>query len=307
MTTPCYSPSGQVPASGKRAVIVAALAVVPGAWCYAWTTAPAPSVLNIVCIAGLGLWLVLVARTAARLGKVRNPRWMGRAGAVLGAWAWYVHWAAWLAMSGRLAPELQVPASLAGATYLCVRPDLVFGVAAEIVAGASSAVAGAAFVVVWSVEFFVFLATPRLAGIYRASEPFCEPTASWAEEIHVPVEFEFISDPDAVRCRLRHNPGDLLSILVPCSEDMPRFSGVTIHHCRGGTSFFTVCNMEVMRAEQIPLREVRKLQEALPDKVVSYGQVDEPVVELLPIDVEDVEALLQDWELAASNRPAMHS
>jgi hypothetical protein len=308
MITPYFSPSLHVPDAGRYVAIAAALAMLPSAWLYAWVTAPAPSILNPLSTLGLGLWLALVATCVAMLGKIRNPHWMGRAGAALGVLTWYVQWAAWIAMSDRLAPNLQAGVSAAAATaYLCMRPDLMLGVAAGIVGSASSTLTGAAIVVVWVAELCACLLPPRIAGARRAGAPFCEQTACWAKEVHVPVQFDFIHDSKAVRRLLEQDSRELLSVLVPCSDEAQQFADVTIHRCHGNESYVTICNMAALAPEEVPIPEIGRLSAAMPDKVACFGQVDEPVVELLRFQVEDMDALLREWEDAASGAVSINS
>lgn len=300
MRSPYFSPSFHVPASGKYAVIVAALVVLPSAWLYAWSTAPAPSVVNLLLTPGLGLWLALVVTGVAKFGKIRNPQWMGRAGLFLGTLAWYVQWAAWIFISGLASeplPDFSAPGAVA---YLCVRPDLMIGTAIDIVANASGSLSGVARVVVWCVELCVCVLPPWTTGARRAAAPFCEQTGTWAEEVHVPLDFKFIDDPEAVRRRLERDPRELYSVLVPCSDDEQRIASVTIHRCRGSESFVTICNFAELAPEQVPIPEIRNLNAAMPDKVQSFGQIGEPVVELLRFPAENLGAMLRQWEEAAS-------
>ena len=287
-------------------VVAAALANLPAAWLYAWVAAPSPSVPGPLYTIGFGLWLAVVARGVSTLGKVRHPAWMWRVGAVLGVLAWYAQWAAWLVMSG--SPE-SIPEGAAGTAAsiacLCLRPDLMLAGAAERVANASTVVSGAARVVVWSVELGVCILASAMAGARRACAPFCEQTASWAKEVQVPLQFRFIDDVEKVRRRLEGNPRALYSVLVPCTDDPPRFADVAIHCCRGSESFVTVCNFAAMAVSPAPRPGTRETA-AAPDDKHWYGQVDEPVVELLRFPVRDVDALIRCWERVASGLPACH-
>lgn len=301
MSTPYFQASLKVPSEGRYVLVAAALANLPAAWLYAWATAPSPSLLDPLYTIGFGLWLALVARGAAMLGKVRHPQWMWRAGAGLGVLAWYVEWAAWLAMSGQPEPALQGGASTASAAiYLCVRPDLMVAAAAGLAANASSVPAGAAMIVVWLVELCACILPPALAGAGRARAPFCEQSMSWAKEVHVPLHFRFIDDPETVRRRLERDPRELYAVLVPCSDDEPQFADVTIHRCRGNESFITIANFGTMAPEQVLIPEIRNLSAAMPDEVQCFAQIDKPIVELLRFPVQDVDALIQRWEHEAT-------
>jgi hypothetical protein len=297
-----FAPSLRV-APRAMVVFAAALALtLPAAWLYAWATAPTPSMPNPLYTLGLSVWLALAASRVAALGKVRNPRWMGCAGAALGLAAWYVQWAAWSACL--VQPDALLSALTAA--YMWLRPDVVLAAPALIVANGPSVPGGAARIVVWLVELGACVIPPALAGAARARKPFCEQTGSWAEEVHVPLQFHFIDDPEGVRRRLERDPGAVLSLLVPHADEAPLFSDVTIHRCRGNESFITICNFGAMRPEDVPLPEIANAA-ALADEVRHYAQIDEPVVELLRFPVDDVDALVQRWEQAAAARSASAS
>ncbi|MBQ5949722.1 hypothetical protein, partial [Massilia sp. ST3] len=94
--SPYYSPSGRIPVAIIPAAILLALAVLPGAWLYAWASVRAPWVIG--CTVGLlfAAALALMVEYAVRKAKVRNPLWMGRMGILIGSSAWYAHWIAYL-------------------------------------------------------------------------------------------------------------------------------------------------------------------------------------------------------------------
>lgn len=304
MNDPYFRPSLQVPRAGWYALAAAMLASLPAAWLYAWATAPAPSPADPLCTLGMGLWLALAASCAAALGKVRHPGWMWRAGAALGICAWYLQWAAWLAQPAPSAPPpdlLQAAreAGAAGAWFL--RPDLVLASASSRATGASSFLAGAATVVVWLVELCAFMLPPALAGARRAAAPFCEQAKAWAREVHVPVHFRFIDDPEEVRRRLERDPRQLAALLRPCGDEETRFAEITLHRCEGGTAFVTICNFAAMAPEQVPVPALGTLAEAAPERVECFAQLDEPVVELLRVPAGEVDALVRGWEAAAAS------
>lgn len=297
MTTPYFQPSLQAPRAGSYVVVVTALANLPAAWLYASATAPSPSLLDPLFTLGLGIWLALVAHGAAAIGRIRHPQWMWRAGAALGAMVWYVQWAVWFVLSDERGAALQGEPSLgATVTYLCVRPDLMLVAAAGRATSGTSFVSGLAIVVVWIVELCACILPPAMAGAKRARAPFCEQTGTWAKAVHVPVQFSFINDPETVRRRLERDPRELYSVLVPCSDEAPQFADVTIHRCGGNESFVTICNFAAMTPEQVPIPALRNLNVATPEEVQYYGQVDDPIVELLRFPVQDVDALIRRWE-----------
>ena len=292
-----YRPSLMVPRRGKLSVLAAVLAVIPVACLYAWATSQPTPGLNLFCVCCIACCLALLANCVAAFGNIRHPAWMGRAGAGIGFLAWYIQWAAWIAMNDRL-----LPASFAGeyvfdtVVRLCIRPDLMFGAGADIIRESSSVLARAFFILFWLVEFIAHLLPPLATGARRARAPFCEETRTWAKVVHVPDHFSFIKEPDLVKRRLEDEPQDFLSTLgPPIDESAPRFAQLTFYHCHGAHSFLTITNYVEMAGEEIPIPEVRTLSESVLDKVQCYAQVDDPVVELLRVPVRDPDLLVKQW------------
>lgn len=81
MSSPYYAPSGRLPARAVVLASVCALAVLVPAWLYAWLTIHSPFVLiNWIAMAAFAVTMGVGAQMAARLGKARNPVWVGRLG-----------------------------------------------------------------------------------------------------------------------------------------------------------------------------------------------------------------------------------
>jgi len=303
MTSRYFQPSLRVPATAWFAVAAAVLGTVPAACLYAWATAPAQTFENLFYAAGLAAWLALLAYLAARLGKVRNPGWMRKASAGIAVFAWYLQWAAWMTLRdwpGSPQLDMDGMSALAAAAGLALRPDLMLATAADIVGGASSPLGGLARIVVWLIELVVLVLPAVVAGATQSLAPFCEQTGHWAKTVDVPVQFEFVQRPDEVRRKLEQDPRQVHAILIPCSDEAERFSQVTIHACRGSESFITIYNFAEMAPDDIPIREVATLSEAMPERVEVFGQLDEPVVELLRFPVDDPHALIRRWESEAA-------
>lgn len=294
MRSAYFAPSLRVAPAARYVFAAALVLTLPVAWLYAWATAPAPSMPNPLYTLGLSSWLALAANRVAAWGNVRHPRWMGRAGAALGLAAWYVQWAAWAAWT--VQPDARSSAETA--VYFFLRPDVLLAAPAVIVADTPSVPGGAARIVVWLVELGACVIPPALAGAARARKPFCEQTGSWATEFNVPLQFHFIHDQQAVRRRLERDPGAVTSLLIPHVDEAPLFAEVTIYRCRGSESFITIYNYEEIQPPEVPLPGPVNAG-ADGDEVRCYGQIDEPVVELLRFPVDDVDALVRRWERAA--------
>jgi len=238
---------------------------------------------------------------------VRTPGWMRKAAAAIAVFAWYLQWAAWMTLRDWPAsPQLDMDgvSAVLAAAGLALRPDLMLATAADIVGGASSPLGGLARIVVWLIELGVLVLPAVIAGATQALAPFCEQTNHWAKEIDVPVQFEFLQHPDEVRRKLEQDPRQLHAILIPCSDEAERFAQVTIHACRGSESFITIYNFAEMAPDEVPIREVATLAEAMPERVECFGQLDEPVVELLRFPVDDPQALVRRWEREAARASA---
>lgn len=88
---------------------------------------------------------------------------------------------------------------------------------------------------------------------------------------------------------------------IPHVDEAPLFAEVTIYRCRGSESFITMYNYEEIQPLNVPLPGLAN-GGADGDEVRCYGQIDEPVVELLRFPVGDVDALVRRWEQAAGAR-----
>lgn len=243
MHPPYYVPSGRLPA---RAVVLAslcALAVVVPAWLYAWVTTHSPLVLlDWFAMAAFAAAMGVGAHMAARLGKARNPPWMGRLGLMIGVVGWYVHWAAWLAI-----------ADAGGFGGLLADPRAMWGFAAlvaehEVRSFLGLRIESSALVAGWLIEFIVLTSLPRSLARAAAETPFCEQGDAWAGMVELPRKFAWIDAPEVVVHRLETAPGQLFSILDDCPEEHPmRYSALTLY--RGAADpFISIHNVKVERS-----------------------------------------------------------
>jgi len=151
-------------------------------------------------------------------------------------------------------------------------------------------------ILLWMAECLLFVLPPRSSGASRARLPFCDEVSAWAKRIHVPVQFAFIDDPEAARRRLESDPASFFDIIgQPIDPESSRFSELTFYRCGGKTSFVTIENFVEIAPENTPLPKGM-----VGEKARSFGQVDEPVVELLRIPVADPDLVLRRWEEAAA-------
>lgn len=284
-----YRPSLRFPFAGVRAVVLAGMAAMLSAWCYALATTAFAAAVNPFVTAAMALWLSMLMRWAAAKGKVRHPVRMGRAAAAVGLLAWYVQWVAWIILGERF---LRTGASSLGAALdLFLRPDLVASVALDILREKQSTFGRAVSILLWTIELLAFVLPPKSSAAERARMPFCEDTQEWATEIRVPSRFAFIEEPEAFKRRLEADPAALADILGPVIEpDTPRFAELTFYRCGGSASFVTIGNFVEMAAKDAPLPREAKLGNA-----EHFAQVDEPVVELLRFPIREPDLVLERW------------
>ncbi len=284
-----YRPSLRFPFAGVRTVVLAGIAAMLSAWCYALATTAFARPVNPFVTAAMALWLVMLMRWAAAKGKIRHPAWMGWVAAAVGLLAWYVQWVAWIVLGERF---LHTGASSLGAALDLFRhPDLVASVALDILREKESIFGKAASILLWTAELLAFVLPPKSSAAERARLPFCEDTQEWTLEIRVPSHFAFIDDPDAFKRRLEADPALLADILGPTIEpDAPRFAELTFYRCGRNASFVTITNLVEMAAKDAPLPREARFENA-----EHFAQVDEPVVELLRFPVSDPDAVLRRW------------
>ena len=162
------------------------------------------------------------AQMAARLGKARNPLWMGQLGLMIGVIGWYAHWAAWLAIAdaGSFGSLLGDPRAMWGFASLVAEHEArsIMGMRIE----------GSVLVAGWIIEFILLTSLPRSLARTAAETPFCELTDAWAEMFELPRKFAWIDEPHVAVHRLESAPGQLFSILDDCPEADPRrYSAIT--------------------------------------------------------------------------------
>lgn len=301
MTHPYYLPSGRVPRSGIFIVAGIGSAAVPLALIYAWLISDLVIVLRPFVLWGVSAGLGALARAAAACGKVRDPRWMGRAGLGIGLLAWYIQWAAWIVKGGldELPPDDEYLAysAIDSIARLCADPATMFYWARNIVLSKTSIFVQCGLLIAWLIEFCACVLPPMFAGRRRANAPFCENGNQWAKEMLVQADFEWIADPQSVRRELETDPTRFTSKLVRCTADpVGHHSRLTLYRCPGPESFITIHNYEPMASEAAPVPpEMKNMMDASSDNVACFGEVEERIVALLRVPLLDPEAFLREW------------
>lgn len=311
-----YTPSGRVPATILPIAALYALATLPLAWLYAWATLQLPVLLKVLPALCFSLAMGFLASMAASHAKVRNPRWMAGFATTIGLGGWYVQWAAWLAM----ATQDQIRTM----TGFMLDPAAMFETALDIAsigtwALGSGKVSGVMLGLFWLAELAILLAFPRLLGRWRAQDPFCEASNSWAEKIEVPRKFAYIDAPHAAAALLEQDPHRLLSILAPWVENVSHsHAQVLIHRCRAGDPYLSIINVlatqsagkvketreEVVKVLRMPDMDAASLMQDLISLTGESADASDaaPVAPELEAAVEDLKAERYDAALAAAAR-----
>jgi len=285
MTSNYYQPSGQAPARGVAVILAFSLAAVPMTVLYAWASVAAGFGYGFLILVFMSLFLALLVRQAAGHGKIRNPRWMGRAGAACGLFLWYVHWSAWLAYANGADTGL----------YLAIHPSAMGEAMLARLTGASDVKAGF-LAVCWLIELGLFMLPCALGGRNRATEPFCEACGQWAEKVDVPVRFHPIRDADGVRRCLEADPSQALVLLQPCIDDVPAYTDLEMYRCPGGDAFITILNFVAVAPGSQEHRDTAAMLDLPAEKVELSYEADAPVVELLKLPAAITGQLVRRWE-----------
>ncbi|QNA88765.1 hypothetical protein G4G28_10145 [Massilia sp. Dwa41.01b] len=285
MTSPCYRPSGRVPAVAYPIAFIVSSALLPFAWLYAWLIIHAPVVIKVFIAFGMSFAIGWLVKFLVAQGKVRNPAWASRAGTVLGLAGWYLGWCAWgaLTMCALGREELGV---IAGQIFvkLATQPWLLFRLAADTVPTGTTnlsgwPLSGIWLAGVWLLELAIHLMLPPLLARMRAEEPFCEATNAWAERILVRRRFHPV---DAARTSawLEADPQAIRAVLSPSAADGTKSHAEVILYRGGGLdAHVSVTNVHVSLGEK---GQVNKRREAVVEYLrLPHTNVDALVGELL--------------------------
>lgn len=238
MTSPYYLPSGRLPVVAVPLTALGAMATLPAAWLYGVATAHVPLFLDFLLLSAFALWIGWISRTIASKAKVRNPKWMGKLGIVVGVAAWYSQWTAHASVILRDAKLIDGTVPQAFITTLA-DPVKVLGVASGLMergwSWAGFHAPGFVVAVFWLAECWILLGFAHLFGRMRAAEPFCEKSGTWSKKIEVPYKFAFVEDIDSVARLLEAWPDQLVATLRPLAKGAEqRYTKLTIYRCADG-------------------------------------------------------------------------
>ena len=237
LTTAYYQPSGKVGPRAWWTALGYGLAVVPGAWLYAWVTMRAPACVNVVAMLLLGLWIAVVVDLIALKAKIRSRAWIMRCAVVLALVAWYVQWAVWIALDFHPAGAV-----LRAAAGMAIHPAVLLAAAAHVAAHNAWGLAPMPMVAVWLVEAYALVQIAPGLGLVRVAQPFCDVSGTWAEVVTVPRKFAVIAQPDAVALLLEQVPEQLVSVLAAWPAAAPHYAELRLFVCRGGALYVTIVN-----------------------------------------------------------------
>lgn len=234
----CYRPSGKI---SRHAILVASacgLAVLPGAFFYAWVTMFAPALVNLFALMAFAVWIALVVDWAACQARVRDAGWITLFGVGLALAAWYCQWAVWIALAMQ---RQQGSVLLRSAARLAGHPEALLAAAIEVARHNAWGLGTMPTIGVWLVEAYVLLHFAPGLGQQRTTQPYCEVSDEWAARVPVPRKFARVADPAAAARMLERAPGQLLSVLAPfAGPDGADYTELTLFACRGSDSYVSI-------------------------------------------------------------------
>lgn len=212
--------------------------ILPAAWLYGAATAHVPLFLDFLLMSAFALWIGWICRMVASKAKVRNPKWMGKLGIVIGVVAWYSQWTAHASV---VLHDVKLVDGTLTQTFVTTvaNPMAVVGVASALLdkgwSWAGFHAPGFVVGVFWLAECWILLGFAHLFGRMRAAEPFCEKTGTWSKKLDVPYKFAFVDDIDTVSRLLEAWPDQLASTLRPLPKGSEHhYTQLTIYRCADG-------------------------------------------------------------------------
>lgn len=247
MRSAYYQPSGRV---SPRAIVITLLLtslLLPLAWLYAWTVFHLPQVIAFFSALTLSFLVFLATTGVIHWGKVRNAAAASAIGVLVGAIAWYAHWAFLAALADHSA------GGSAGAYAYARHPAHLYGAISAITRP------GAGTLLKWLLEFGAMVVLPALSAAGMARRPFCEVAGDWADEIKLDKSFAAIDD-DAIpafRAALESAPAQAKALLAEGKPKPTRHAQVSVYPCeQAGIAYLSVCNV-TQRFHASGLKETR--------------------------------------------------
>ena len=206
------------------------------------------------------------------------------AGTLIGLFAWYWQWAAWLAKVAAIVGLVAVRADLVHASVWALEPDIMLRLARQLLTTGiwgigHQPVKGGPLVFFWLVEFLIVVGATALMARAQSRKPFCEITGSWARHMLVPIRFGPLPETAGWRARFAENPAGLFAALEALPMSGPGFSSLSLYVCAARTHVYAS-----VVSTRISIDEGKE------------WRFRETVVEHLRIDAALAEAALQRWQ-----------
>lgn len=242
MSYPLYQPSGAVPPSAPVLAAGCVAIVLPAASLYAWLVHQLPFVFNFFIAFAFAFLMAGAVKRVCAVAKVRNPRWSGWFGLLLGLAGWYFQWAVWLVLL--LNAEQGIAAVLTGALQLAMHPVEVLTHAMNI-ASLENGLTQFVMAASWLGECWMLLFFPHYMGKMRAEELFDESAGVWARYDELPRKFRLVGH-DALLPLLSASSGTLSSMLIPEADEACRqFSRLRVYPGTGSDSHVSILSVDM--------------------------------------------------------------
>jgi len=219
-----YRPSGRIAPLAIVIFPLVLLVIVPFAWLYAWCSFHVHPILVTLVTLVYSLVLVTGPAIVAQSGKMRNPALMVAVALAIGLFGWYCQWAQWAAMNGVLSER-----AWPGLLYFSRHPAAVASLALALKGiSAWTVIAG-------TLEFLLLAILPVLLTKKAASNPFCETSKAWVDELKLDRRFAQIDEADfqAFRAAAEASPDQLLALLKAPQGDPDRYTKLSLYACPG--------------------------------------------------------------------------
>lgn len=242
MSYPVYQPSGAVPPSAPVLAAGSVAIVLPAAALYAWLIHQLPFVFNFFIAVAFAFLMAGAVKRVCSVAKLRNPRWSGWFGILLGLAGWYFQWSGWLVL--HLNAEQGMAAVFTGALQLAMHPAEVLGHALNI-AAMENGLTQFVMAVGWLGELWMLLFFPHYMGKMRSEELFDESAGEWARHEELPRKFRLVGH-DALLPLLGGSSGALSSILIPEADEGSRqFSRLRVYPGKESESHVSIVSVDL--------------------------------------------------------------
>ena len=226
-TTHYYTHSGKAPIISVFFMIICGLsaAFVLSA-IYGYAIAFIPFIyLNFFITLGFGVLTGVAIGAGGKLGKARNPGIYAWVGLVIGLFAEYAGWVAWVYASF-------------DQTSLIIHPgELLVGLQEIAETGAWSIFGwtptGFAIYCIWTIEgLMIVCASALIAFVYVESTPFCEHCSLWVENVRTRSNLQTIENEDEFKTKLEEGQYESLLGLKKADDSSKISTEIELNGCK---------------------------------------------------------------------------